>query len=129
MGKMNCWEFKKCGREPGGAEERTLGPCPAARELRLDGAHGGRQGGRACWVVAGSMCGGEIQGTFAQKFASCSKCSFYQLVRREEQGGFNMSAVLLERLRSIGDRSAVPAGADHLTAGKWWRGAPGPEAG
>ena len=122
MAKLNCWEFKKCGREPGGANERTMGPCPAARERRLDGVHGGRQGGRACWVVAGSMCGGEIQGTFAQKFETCSRCDFYEMVRGEEMGSFNLTPVLLAKLRSIGDRSAVPAAGERLPAVKWWRG-------
>ena len=122
MEKMNCWEFKKCGREPGGRNEVAMGACPAARERRLDGVHEGRQGGRACWVVAGSMCEGRIQGTFAQKFETCSKCDFYQTVRGEERGGFTFSAVLLEKLRSIGDHSTVPAGGGHLTAAKWWRG-------
>lgn len=26
--KFNCWEFKQCGREPGGANSQ-LGSCPA----------------------------------------------------------------------------------------------------
>ena len=47
----NCWEHKKCGREPGGSETESLGVCPAAVESRLDGVHGGRNAGRACWIV------------------------------------------------------------------------------
>lgn len=27
--KLNCWEFKKCGREPGGLKARERGACPA----------------------------------------------------------------------------------------------------
>ena len=82
--KLNCWEFKKCGREPGGVHEHDLGVCPVAKELRLDGTHGGRAAGRLCWVVAGSLCGGQVQGTFAKKFESCEKCDFYAMVREEE---------------------------------------------
>ena len=26
---MNCWEFKKCGREGGGVKSIELGTCPA----------------------------------------------------------------------------------------------------
>ena len=26
---MNCWEFKKCGREKHGVKEKELGRCPA----------------------------------------------------------------------------------------------------
>lgn len=104
MGKTNCWEFKRCGREPGGVNEGDLGVCPASVERRLDGTHGGRRAGRACWVVAGSLCGGRTQGTFARKYEDCSRCDFYQLVRREESGRFELSAVLLKRLA----RSAPP---------------------
>lgn len=35
--KLNCWEFKKCGRELGGAHVHDLGVCPATEEKRLDG--------------------------------------------------------------------------------------------
>lgn len=52
MKKINCWEFKKCGRESGGAHAYDFGVCPAATEKRLNGTHGGKNAGRACWVVA-----------------------------------------------------------------------------
>ena len=104
MTKQNCWEYKNCGREPGGAHVHDLGVCPATRELRLDGVHQGKNGGRSCWIVAGSLCGGEIQGTFAQKFHNCSSCDFYASVRKEEGGYFELSAVLLKKLRALGNR-------------------------
>jgi two-component system NtrC family sensor kinase len=34
-----------------------------------------------CWQVAGTHCGGEVQGVFAQKLGSCEKCEVYQLSR------------------------------------------------
>ena len=52
--KINCWEFKKCGRQPGGAKAAELGVCPATVSAVLNGAHGGQNAGRACWVIAGS---------------------------------------------------------------------------
>ncbi len=67
--KLNCWEFKKCGREAGGAKVQEFGNCPAFEE----------DAGEACWLVAGTFCGGEKQGTFAQKEHSCMKCDFYKL--------------------------------------------------
>ncbi len=51
---MNCWEFKKCGREKGGAKTAELGVCPAYP------AHGTH-----CDHIAGTLCGGKVQGTFA----------------------------------------------------------------
>lgn len=98
--KMNCWEFMQCGREPGGKKTEELGVCPVTQERRLHNIHEGKHAGRACWVVAGSLCGGETQGTFAQKFKNCESCDFYQHVRHEEGGGFTLSAVLLGILRS-----------------------------
>ena len=86
MRKLNCWEFKKCGREPGG-HNKDQGVCPAAVDTNLDGSHDGKNAGRACWVVAGTLCEGEVQGTFAKKYAGCEQCDFYQAVVEEE--GFN----------------------------------------
>ena len=97
--KLNCWEAKKCGREPGGVNVHELGVCPVATEARLDGAHGGRNAGRACWVVAGTLCRGEVQGTFARKFATCEQCDFYLEVREEEFPAFTFSSVLLARIK------------------------------
>lgn len=100
--KQNCWEFKKCGREPGGARVAELGICPAATEDRLHGTHDGTNAGRACWVVAGTYCGGQIQGTFAKKFGNCATCEFYQNVVKSEYPRFVLSYVLLNRLRRAG---------------------------
>lgn len=98
--RKNCWEHKRCGRERGGAKVDELGICPAASEGRLDGTHGGTNAGRACWVVAGSLCGGKVQGTFAQKFQSCSTCDFYLRVRTEEGlAKFELTPTLLGKLR------------------------------
>ena len=97
--KKNCWEFKKCGREPGGEKVRELGVCPAATEQRMDGVHGGKNAGRCCWVVAGTLCGGQVQGTFAKKFQNCQECEFYKLVKEEEGARFVLTANLLAKLK------------------------------
>ena len=83
----NCWEFKKCGRQPGGARVAELGVCPAAREASADGLNGGSKGGRICWALAGTLCGGKVQGTYAQKLENCIACEFYQLVHTEQGKG------------------------------------------
>ncbi len=97
--KMNCWEFKQCGRQKGGLHEHDRGVCPAAAENRLDGVHGGMNAGRACWVVAGTLCQGSVQGTYAHKYENCNACDFYQEVKNREYPAFQLSVVLLERLR------------------------------
>lgn len=85
MSKKNCWEYMCCGREPGGAKAEALGVCPASTERRADGANSGQNGGRACWVIAGTLCGGEVKGTFATEFEDCLNCDFFKLVCKEEE--------------------------------------------
>ncbi|MDP2167081.1 MAG: hypothetical protein Q8J64_01980 [Thermodesulfovibrionales bacterium] len=100
--KKNCWEVMGCGREPGGKNADKLGVCPAATETRLDGVHGGKNAGRACWVVAGTMCEGAVQGTFAKKFGDCLKCKFLQMVIKEELKHFKTAAEMAKKLRKTG---------------------------
>ncbi len=86
MAKLNCWEFLKCGREGGGANADSLGVCAAAAETRANGINGGINGGRVCWAVTGTLCGGKVQGTFAQKFATClAECDFLKTAMKEER--------------------------------------------
>ena len=99
MKKRNCWEAKKCGRTKGGEHEKDLGVCPASKEQRLDGVHGGENAGRACWIIAGSLCGGKVQGTFAAKYGQCEKCDFYQDVKKEEGKKYEMSIHLLSKMK------------------------------
>lgn len=100
MPKLNCWQFKKCGRETGGGKAVELGVCPATTTRQLDGVHDGENAGRSCWIVAGTFCGGQVQGTFAKKFQNCEQCEFYQSVKKEEGARFKMSITLLAQLRS-----------------------------
>ncbi|HAM51340.1 MAG TPA: hypothetical protein DCP92_11865 [Nitrospiraceae bacterium] len=95
--KRNCWEFKKCGRQPQGENAFISGVCPAAIETHLTGVNGGKNAGRVCWVVAGTMCGAAVQGSFALKYKSCEQCDFYQAVKEEEGDNF----VPLEVLKSL----------------------------
>ncbi|OGW35198.1 MAG: hypothetical protein A2010_10345 [Nitrospirae bacterium GWD2_57_9] len=98
--KLNCWEFKKCGRQPGGDRAKELGICPVTTHGELTGVHGGTHAGRACWVVAGSLCGGRIQGAYAQKLTNCWRCDFMNAVKQEEDStanGFSVTRLGMER--------------------------------
>ena len=91
MSKVNCWEVKKCGRELGGDKTSDLGVCPAASDASSDGVNSGKNGGRICWAVAGTFCGGAVQGDFAQKQVSCMSCEVFKKVKSEETAGnFNL---------------------------------------
>jgi hypothetical protein len=93
--KKNCWEFKRCGREPGGENADVMGVCPASTNTKLDGIHDGKNAGRACWVIAGTMCNGEVQGIFAQKYNDCRICDLYQKVKEEEGEDFLITVDLI----------------------------------
>ena len=64
---VQCWEFKNCNRE----KDQS---CPAFTE----------DAGRTCWLVAGTLCGGSVQGTAAQKLGNCKDCDFYKKVKARE---------------------------------------------
>lgn len=98
MGKKNCWEVKNCGRQPGGAKAQELGICVAASDTRLNGIHGGQNAGRACWALAGTLCGGKVQGSFAEKLGNCLQCQFYDAVKQEEGSKFKGASKILEQL-------------------------------
>jgi signal transduction histidine kinase len=38
----------------------------------------GKDGAVRCWQVAGTFCGGNVQGDFAQKYKNCSQCQVFQ---------------------------------------------------
>ena len=118
MVKMNCWEFKKCGRQPGGHKAADLGICPVTVHQDLHGAHDGKNAGRACWVVAGSLCGGKIQGTYAQKLTNCWRCDFMIAVKKEEEPaevGFSATRLGLERVLEKKRSGTIvdPVNSDH----------------
>ena len=72
MALPNCWEIKKCGREKNGAKIKELGECVASTE----------ELGHTCWAIAGTLCGGVVQGTTAQKEKNCMACEVYKKYHR-----------------------------------------------
>lgn len=96
--KKNCWEYKNCGRQAGGAKVAELGTCPAATDASSNSMNSGENGGRMCWAVAGTFCGGKVQGEFAQKRLSCLTCEFFTLVKSEEAAQF----ILLKNMEQAG---------------------------
>ena len=54
---QTCWELKDCNYKE----------CPVYGKRNV-----------RCWQIAGTHCGGEIQGRFARKFSDCKECGVYQ---------------------------------------------------
>lgn len=86
----NCWETKDCGRIPGGRNVESLGICPAYPD-----------NGKNCWKVAGTFCGGKVQGTMAQKLMSCIECNHY----KDTQGFLKNKSNSSEQAIPLGDSS------------------------
>ncbi len=66
MDHLKCWEYKKCGKQPGGENVAEFGHCPAA--LSPD---------NSCWFIAGTLCSGKVEGTYAEKIDTCIICDYY----------------------------------------------------
>lgn len=97
MSKKNCWEFRNCGRESAGLGDS---PCPACTCKDLDGANGGRNAGRACWVAAGSLNDDEQSGQHPHTQKHCWMCDFFNAVREEETSstaGFSFTRPAMEQ--------------------------------
>ncbi|MBU0508719.1 hypothetical protein KKH27_07785 [bacterium] len=105
--KINCWQFKRCGRQPGGSKAAEFGVCPAFIETRTHTINGGVNGGRACWAIAGTLCAGKVQGTFALKIGDCTACSFYVLVTLEESTTYVTGREILALLTSTNPSDSV----------------------
>ncbi|MFH1563384.1 MAG: Cache 3/Cache 2 fusion domain-containing protein [Nitrospirota bacterium] len=58
-----CWKMKKCEK----------------KECLVYG-----KGDYSCWYVAGTMCEGVVQGTYAEKIKDCRKCEVYQKYSGDE---------------------------------------------
>jgi len=60
-----CWEHMSCNQDTNHHER-----CPAYPHF-----------GRICWAIAGTLCAGKIQGTYAQKIHDCHGCGYYRMVQ------------------------------------------------
>jgi hypothetical protein len=102
--KKNCWEVKKCGRQPGGNQVNKRGICPASTIIVVTGINNGINGGRACWALTGTMSGPaeKVQGTFARILnTSCYDCEFYEQVMIEEQDDFEGTVQIVQKLKDL----------------------------
>jgi hypothetical protein len=84
MARQNCWEFKRCGRQPGGNRVADLGVCPASTLEKATGINGGLNGGRTCWAIVGTLCRGQVQDSIEAKLRHCVGCDFRLRTVQEE---------------------------------------------
>ncbi|MDH4231675.1 MAG: hypothetical protein OEW04_06555 [Nitrospirota bacterium] len=98
MGKINCWEYKKCCSLEDSEGKENFRKCIVPEMTMYDGVHGGKNAGRVCWLIADTTCNSEIQSTFAKKLKHCSVCDFYSHVEKEEGDRLEMPMKILENL-------------------------------
>ncbi len=91
VNKLNCWQIQKCGREPGGERVEELGVCPASIDSASDGVNGGQNGGRLCWIIAGTFSNHEVCGEYAKHISTCTSCEVFKRVKKEEGEEFSIS--------------------------------------
>lgn len=60
--RQRCWEIKSC----------TKRDCPAYNSTDY-----------RCWLQAGTLCNGEVQGEFARKYRSCFECDVFHIISAE----------------------------------------------
>src|SRR5665647_1259089 len=46
-----------------------------------------------CWAVAGTLCGGKVQGNHAKKFMDCLRCEFLKQVNEDEGRNFILTPI------------------------------------
>lgn len=60
---QKCWEIKQCGKEE----------CP-----------GYGNSDNRCWMISGTFCRDEIQGSFHEKIEACRNCDFYKAAHMDK---------------------------------------------
>lgn len=93
--RINCWEYFKCGREPGGKNVDELGVCKAANFTNIE-YNMGDSAGRICWNISGTLCVNNCPESHKNAFDSCLRCEFFHKVRDEEGNNFKLIAPLTD---------------------------------
>lgn len=92
---LNCWEFMKCGREPGGKKASDLGVCPASTFELTDGYLNGKFGGKACAYIFGDFCSESIKKSSGGKGKkACAACDFYNELKYRHREDFSLQSII-----------------------------------
>ena len=73
-----CWEVKNCGKIE----------CPAYENRD-----------RRCWIISGTYCRDEIQGSFREKIEACRGCDFYK--NAHKQRSVNTLGVVVDSVSEV----------------------------
>ncbi|MCI5148900.1 MAG: hypothetical protein D3916_05850 [Candidatus Electrothrix sp. MAN1_4] len=85
--KIDCWEFKKCGREPGGKNIEKYGLCSLVVSLEDNKINNKRNGERLCWSLRESACEGIMRECCVNEIKECRQCTFYIFLQESYNQG------------------------------------------
>ncbi len=89
MEKINCWEFMKCGRQPGGEKTKLSGICNVSTSEKNNTTNHGKNAGRCCWQVSKTNHISTPLQSPVLKLINCLDCDFFKKVKMEEEYNFN----------------------------------------
>ncbi len=88
MAMANCWEVKGCGFERTKPGQPV---CPAVTCEIADGFLGGKNGGRACSFIPGTLCDGAGLCSVEDKAEHCTQCRFFRDLKENYRAVFNVT--------------------------------------
>jgi hypothetical protein len=98
----------RCGRQPSGKRFSKSGVCKASIDFESNGINEGRNAGRICWAVSGTLCSDNVcqpeSGSLSkQGKISCISCLFFNKVKKEEGYGHftTLKKETVKKLKSI----------------------------
>ena len=89
MFSVNCWDHKGCGFGPQSGKKSGCQVCPAASHKNADGFLGGENGGRSCYFIMGTLCGGVGAQTEEEKHERCLDCTFFHTLQAKHGKSFS----------------------------------------
>ena len=82
--KINCWEFQKCGREPGGKNIDKYGVCFVPVSIEYNGINDAKNEGRFCWSLRESACENIMRKCRVNEIKECRRCTFYIFIQESD---------------------------------------------
>lgn len=94
-GQVHCWELMNCKHKD----------CPSFGDQDF-----------RCWLKVGTLCYGEVQGDFANKFKNCFECKVFKQVENDPlQTLYENINILIHHLKKRDDKMVTAAIKDPLT--------------
>ena len=82
--KINCWEYKQCGRGPKQNNIYQPATCHVAEHKVSNDMNSGVNGGRLCWLILEARFRGEVKQFNRDLTYPCFSCDFRYKVMKEE---------------------------------------------